>query len=381
MINTNKLAQGILNLIGWKDYFDANEIPATGIDQNPESGEYFNTDYLPFDLDIIKASIPTTRDLTEYLQTQTKAGAVYLANKLKNHKLIKQASRGVLQNFTIFPNGGVGGRTIQKRSRFVGIQFELKHDVGLQLVLNRFGIQLSQVNTDLTIYLFHTSQVDPITTFDISTVTPLSWKWEDKRIELFADDANLTGGTFYLGYYEDDLIGNALNFNKAYFGFDRGWCTTCGHGDRAKKYKTLSQYATVTGFYVSSGDFVQGETIDPRKVKETCDNNYGINLNLTVACDLTNYLIDNRFQLTTAYGNAVAFQVMKSIEYTQQNNAITDDIIGSIQVDMNGTTDAVVDTIGKRIEESIQAVTLDQSDLSSVCFPCYKPGGVNYGAI
>ena len=107
---------------------------------------------------------------------------------------------------------------------------------------------------------------------------------------------------------------------------------------------------------------------------------FGFTIGLTVECDITNYLIQTRRQLTTALGNAVAYKILKGVEYSFENNFVKDEMRGSVQVEMNGTTDEQVDTIGKQIMDAVDALTIDQAELGSVCLPCYKKGGVKYGA-
>lgn len=371
-IDTARLYTGISSLIGWEG--------VTGLDTS-ESGEYYNLDYLPIDTEVIQATIPPDKPLDEYLQEKTKSGVVYLANKLKNNKIIKRASKAQLSNFVLFPNGGWKKNTIAKSNRFCGIAFELRHDVGLNVVLEKIGLQLSAINTDLTIYVYHSSQEAPITTFDITNTSANSFYWKtDNPISLYADDDQYSGGTFYIGYYEADLTGNAIRFKTGYFDFNKGYCSTCGYGNLSKQYSKAMNFVRIAPFYVDEDDYTQGEMFDVEDVQFVYDNNFGFNFGLSINCDITNYLIQTRNQLTTALGNAVAYKILKGVEYSQQNNFATDDLIGSIQVEMNGTTDAQVDTIGKQIEDAVEALTIDQSELGSVCLPCYKKGGVRYGA-
>lgn len=371
-IDTARLYTGISSLIGWEG--------VTGLDTT-ESGEYYNLDYLPIDTDVIEAIIPTDKPLDEYLQERTKSGVVYLANKLKNHKVLKRAAKSQLSNFVLFPNGGWKKNTISKSSRFCGISFTLNHETGLKAILEKIGLQLSQINTDLPIYLYHTSQEAPITTFDFTTTSANSFYWKtDSPIDLYADSDTLTGGTSFLGYYEDDLVGNAIKFKTGYFNFNTGYCASCGYAQLSKQYRKAMNFMRIMPFYVDQEDYTVNEMFDIEDVKFVSDNNFGFNIGLTIECDITNYLIQTRRQLTTALGNAVAYKILKGVEYSQQNNFVSDDLIGSVQVEMNGTTDAQVDTIGKQIIDAVDALTIDQAELGSVCLPCYKNGGVKYGA-
>ena len=380
-IDTSRLKTELFNLIGWRDFYDATEIPATGLSQTPESGEFYNTDYLNFDLDVIKAGIPTNRTLAEYLTTTTESGITYMANKLKNHKILKRAVKSQLQNFTLFPVGGMKNNTIAKSSRFVGIRFQLRPEVGIKVVLPRIGFQFDSAQTDLPIYLFHSSQDAPISTFNITTPTGFSWYWiNDEVITLTADSQDLTGGYYYLGYYEDDVTGNAITFKNSYFDWSSGFCSPCGYRAYDEKYKKALNWLTMSAISVNSGDFVEGEVFSDDDVNYHNSTNFGINFNLNIECDITNYIVENSSQFTTMLGNCVAYKIMKGVEYSQQNNFVTDDLAGSVQVELNGLdTNEMIDSIAKQIQDSVAALTIDQSELSSVCFPCYKKSAARYG--
>jgi len=379
-IDTNRLKTALFDLIGWKDFYDATEIPALGLDTT-DSGEYYNTDYLSFDLDIIKATIPTNRTLSEYLTTQTEAGITYMANKLKNHKLIKRAVKSQLQNFTLFPVGGMKNNTVAKSGRFVGIRFQLKPEVGIKVVLPRVGFQFDSAQTDLPIYLFHSSKDTPVLSFNITTVAGFTWHWDtDNVITMYSDSTDITGGYYYLGYYENDVTGSAITFKRDYFQWNKGFCSPCGYRSYDDKYKKVLNWMSMSAISVNSGDFVEGEIFSDEDVNYTPDTNYGINFNINIECDITNYLVENKSQLTTMLGNCVAYKIMKGVEYSQQRNFVNDDLAGSVQVELNGLeSNEMIDSIAKQIQDSVNALTIDQAELSSVCFPCYKKGSARYG--
>ena len=228
--------------------------------------------------------------------------------------------------------------------------------------------------------MFHSSQVDPLATITFTTANGLSWFWNTTDNQrLYADDDTLTGGVYYLGYYQDDVTGNAIKFKNGYFDYDSGYCGSCGYAQQSKQYQTVQKYMSISAFSVNAGDFIPGEMFDPADVNYELSTNYGLNVGINIECDITNYLVRNRTQLTTALGNAVAYQVMKkAIEYSLQSNFVTDDLIGSVQEELVSDNESA-DSVNKKLAASINSLVLDQSDLGSVCLPCYKKGGVKYG--
>jgi len=197
---------------------------------------------------------------------------------------------------------------------------------------------------------------------------------------MYSDSTDITGGYYYLGYYENDVTGSAITFKRDYFQWNKGFCSPCGYRSYDDKYKKVLNWMSMSAISVNSGDFVEGEIFSDEDVNYTPDTNYGINFNINIECDITNYLVENKSQLTTMLGNCVAYKIMKGVEYSQQRNFVNDDLAGSVQVELNGLeSNEMIDSIAKQIQDSVNALTIDQAELSSVCFPCYKKGSARYG--
>lgn len=77
----------------------------------------------------------------------------------------------------------------------------------LNLTINKLGIKTDTAQT-LTFYLFHSSQPNAITQFDIDLQVGFNWYTLDQPLELSYLSNNNSKGVFMLGFYENDVVGN-----------------------------------------------------------------------------------------------------------------------------------------------------------------------------
>ena len=382
MFNTTQFYNGVKNAIGWRDFYDSTEIPALNTDlTTTNSGQYFQ-DYLPFDLDVIKACLPSSLTLDKFLEDVRKAGVTKLANEIKKTKISNFNGRSTLSNYTIFKAGGIPAHDqIAKYNRFVGIELDLVDDIGLKAVLNRLGIQLTTAETDLTLYVFHTDSPTPIQTITIDSNTAGKMSWISEDLEVFQNTTDYSQGAFFIGYYEEDLTGYAIKYNDRTFkGFDVGFCGNCSSLSRnkSKGWKALKRYVDLKPFYITDYG-TKGELFDYDKAIYTPDNNYGFNFNLSVKCDLTLFFIQEIDSYLDALGYAVAVETIKRLQMSFQNNFIEDELSENFNLELYGTDSNGVDTIQKNFRDSVNSVMLDTTYLSGVCLP-QNSKFVSYGS-
>lgn len=116
---------------------------------------------------------------------------------------------------------------------------------------------------------------------------------------------------------------------------------------------------------------------DITKTKYTVDNNYGLNFELTVRCDLTNFLVQQKDVFALAMRMMTAQKLLEAMSMTtRQNNTGT-------KVDVLARNELASTTSGgmgfmKRTDDAIKAVGFDVSDLDATCMPCARTAGVKY---
>jgi len=144
----------------------------------------------------------------------------------------------------------------------------------------------------------------------------------------------------------------------------------------------VAQYASVTPFYVASSNINIGtkDIFDARDAIDDCCNNYGMNADISVECDLTTFFCDHNVSMTRALGLSVTLLILRDISFTNQINHIEENMRGLIIRSLEGDKDTKYINIEQQLRKEILAVNFNQSDIDYPCLPCNKKKGITYGA-
>jgi hypothetical protein len=376
----NTVTTALSGLIGWKDHWDLTEIPALSASLTATaSGEYYGQYHPALRLDYISAMLPPNRNIEEYLTTTTTEAINQLLNDVTTEKQLGNFGKAIVQNDIIHNLGGWSD-TIVNESRFVGVMFRVREDEGLKATINRIGLHLTAAQTDLPIYLYHSHDSGAIATYSFNSTKTNSQTWLAQEVQLHYDNGTHAGGYYYIGYYQDYLTGNAIQYKK--LNWLNGYCNTCDGGKRTAEYSKLNKHIEMTGFYVPGPSLpAAGAMFDPEDVVKTYDKNWGFNFNISVGCDLSQFAKDNAISFKKAIGYKVAMQVLQDFKYSGQINHVEDNLKLLIMRDLEGDTETKALPLNAKLAAAIKALNLDHSNLSSYCMPCARKPRVFYGAI
>ena len=377
----NRLIAELKKVVGWRDHFDTSQIPALPSSlTGTESGQYYQDFHPNVRLDYIQALLPSNYALNTFLDDIETSAIKQMLNMVLVQKQLNHASNELASNNLIY-DSVVKDKPIINESRFVGVQFSMDSDkIGLKAVINRFGLYMSAVE-NFNVYLYNSMQSQPVATFNFtSTQTDrFTWQTVDKIIMEYDTDQSTSGGVWYLGYYQDDLSGQAIQYDQ--LNWLNGYCRSCDGGLRSGKYYSISKHIDMRPFYVESASLDPGrELFDHDAMRYTPTNNYGFNFNISVYCDLTQFFIDNRLTMTNVIGQMVALKVLQMMKASAQINNIDQTVQINIIRDIEGDASTQNVPLWKQVENGIKGMNLDQSSINKLCVPCAKKG-VSYKAI
>jgi len=381
---SSSLVTELKKVVSFRNYWDLTEIPDLG-QPTPESGQYYQSASGAIRLDYISSLIQEGRTLTEYLDTVETDAITEMLNRVQTEKNLSATGKYIAKSDVIF-NVGRKTTNITNNSRFCGVAFELVGDLGLMAVINKIGLYLTAAVTDLDLYLFHSSQAEAISTYTFTSTRAHSFSWQEQRIEIPFDDLDkgITGGMWYLGYYQDDL---ALQSSQAVqytaMNWVHGYCNSCGQQNWDAQYKSIYSRLKMSGFYVPSASLpvTKTEAFEPTAVVWTSSNNWGFNLNVTIACDLTQFFIDNRIALTNPIKLAVAMKILEMMKYSSQINNVEEAVKIMIIRDLEGAQDTKNPPLNEKLADAIESLNLDMGNVGKDCIPCARKPITKYGAI
>jgi hypothetical protein len=370
MAYDNALIAELQKVIGWSDYQDTAQIAALGSPLNDTlSGQYYQQFNSAVRLDNILACLPVNSTLTDDAKLQAYLDKVEVdsinaaLNEIEDVKQIGNQGNSLIASNVIF-NVGRKVSTLTNQSYFCGVMFEVKNST----------------------YLFHSSKEAVVQQFQFTTATSNSFAWNEIERELSYDDGVNVGGTWYLGYYQDDLATAttaAVNYNA--MNWIDGYCGSCGSvsSSDSSAYTSIRNKVVMTGFYVPSASLPVSKTerFEPSVVIKTNTSNWGFNFHISVDCNLTQFWKDNKRSLKKVIGYSVAIKVLEDMKASNQINNVSEHLKVMIIRDLEGTNDTGAIPLWKRRMMAINALILDEGNVSSDCLPCARKPQTRYGAI
>jgi len=377
----NRVIAELKKVVGWKDHWDIAEIPALSAAlTTTESGQYYQDYHPSVRLDYIQALLPSNYPLTTFLDDIESSAINQMLEKMITQKKLNNSGMDLARNDLIYDNI-LKDRPIINESRFVGVEFSLNSDsIGLRAIIHRVGLYLTVAQPSLTLYLYSSLQASSVATYTYTSAVSNVFTWLAQEITLdYSDGSDNEGAVWYLGYYQDDLVGQAVLYDS--LNWKNGYCRTCGGGNRSTKYNSISRYLTMSPFYISATNVpAVGTMFDTDDMVYDYSNNFGFNFNISIVCNLTQFWIDNRSTMTNAIGKIVALKVLEMMKASSQISAIEQNVQINIIRDLEGDSDTRQVPFWAQVDRAVKTTNLDQANVNSTCVPCARKGAV-YGAV
>lgn len=379
MFNSLKVVPEYANLLGWEQFYDLAEINLPTSLTDTETGEYFQDVHSAMQLDVIQATLPNNYPIDTYLRKVITQSTNGMLNDILSFRQLREYGKTLLDKSLLLNRYGWANDSITNKSRFVGFQIRLMANSGLQAVIDQIGAQFTGAET-FTMYLFHSSKSDSIKTFEMVTTGDNGWSWSSEGIELDAFlGEEYQGGVFVLGYYQDDITSNAINYSN--FNWDKGECSTCSN-QYATNWKNVNKYYNVYPLYVEQGNYTVNKMFNLEDADFPMDQSFGLNLKLTTRCDFTTFFIDNKFVFKKLLGLKVAIRVLNDMKNSQQINYVEENMKNMIIRDLEGDKDTNLKNLPTLYEEQIKAVSYNISSINDNCMTCkQKAYAPTYGMV
>lgn len=314
---------------------------------------------------------------TDWLLQNYKASVLELFADFIRARKLDNANKVLLDSQILFDGIGSYADRVIKSNRFVGFQIKVSSQQGLQAQINKLGLQLDGAQV-VKFYLYHSSVLEPLKTFDITVGKASTFNWQNvtDAILKFYEDNHDASGTFLLGYYEADLQSGIQAINREY-NFRTGPCMGCNEYNW-NAFNKWSKYVKIFPFSVGSAYLDGGKNLfDTSKIAYQPSTNFGINISLTIACDLTEFFTTNKLMFGDALGMKVCLKLLNQTAYSTRMNGISDKTKALAMADLSvDTKDSFINTYLKELK----ALAVDFSGISSACLPAQR-NGVTVGAL
>lgn len=444
MIRITDIQDKLLHLVGWKQSYDTSSIKLSDNITQTESGMYFQQIHPLLTLDNLQSIMPDfqnynwqehsisnaykagevvkvedvlyksikavpaetdiynseywieTNPFSEWLEDKTKASIVKLINKFINLKLADKASKSLIENKILFDGTGRLINTVENRNRFVGFEIDIVRSKGVTVKIDKIGLQFTNPGK-YKIFIMHSSSDTPIYTIEFEKTRKNTIEWFVPKEDILLPYESIStdaGGSWYIGYFQSNLPLDSKAINR-----DRDWstgpCKACSRSE-FMAWQAWSRYIEVHPFYISE-DIVESDfSSDSSSEKQTLhmwdselmtytyDKNYGINLEVSAYCDLTDFIIKQRAMFQDVLAKQVAIDFLREFAFNpnvrtnrHSINASKLDIITELDGDSSSMRQS---GLSYELEIALKALSISTQGLDRVCLPCVN-NGIKYRTI
>ena len=354
MINYSTINSCFNGLIGFRCSYNSAVATLSNSLTGSTSGQYV-TDISGITLEVIDDArsndYATLSDYLTNIRQQETLGA--MQDFINQHKELTKA-RHLLDNIDVVKNIQYFTDKVTKSGRFVGIEIRPNPSDNIAIWIRRLGVQFDTLQSGLTLYMFESSQNTAIKTTSISNTKQNSLEWFDMT-EWTANYKSVSGGTgqsYYIGYFENDLSGQAINTS-----LQRNCCPG------TEWVKAYSQHVQVRGV-VFENSALNGTSLPDTISVGYSDSTFGLHLKMSVTCDITETLCDNKLTFASLIKNRIAKRIFKdyynNVSVNRNSDMARDRALSNL---------AMVEEDYKR---DLKGISVDFTEIDRFCQPCAK---------
>lgn len=437
MVRIQEIQESLLHLIGWRQSYDVNDSVISEALTQSESGLYYQDVHALLTLQNLQSIAPDfsniqypehsaeetyakgvvvtdsdnkhykslkavpeniqitdieywieTNPFSEWLETKTKACITKAISCYVNEKVAKGTYKTLCEKKTLFDGTGRIYDTIKNKNNLVGFEIVPIRTKGVTTKINRIGLQFSEPG-DYTILVMHSSLMEPYykETFTKRVGNNIEWFTPSQELYLpYETDEIDAGGSWYICYVQSQLPTGSQAIRKSR-DWSKGPCNECSRHEY-ETWRIWSKYIEVHPFYVNEELVpVVDEQVQLWDVENNLydySTNYGLNLDITVACDMTDFIIEQRQMFTDYLSKSLAIDFLREFAYNpnvrtnrHSINASRPDILYEIDGDSSSMKKS---GLSYQLELASKAIQVSTEGIDRVCLPCVNHG-IKYRAV
>jgi hypothetical protein len=310
---------------------------------------------------------------SDYLRNLRDDAINKIFTRVVEAKKLRSEVKDVFENLDLYQGVGRASNTIIKEGRFVFYQIDVKSPSNLTVMISSVTTQFNQAQGPLTLYVYRDNIYEPE---EVELDLEKAMSLEKSTISV-----TLQPGLNYIGYYEDDLAGQAIK--KDDYLWNERPCGGC-NAFNADSWSKWSQYVQIKPGFVAASNLPSYTTPgdvtlwDLSKNVYQYDTNFGLNFALTVGCDITDFLITNKSMFANALSLQLGVDVLTEMAYNMRKNVVSADARGLAMYALGNKENN--NPLPVQLERAINAMDFDLSGLGD-CMPCKDKRGIKVSAI
>lgn len=446
MVRALDIQEKLLHLIGWEQNYDTSDLKISDALTVSESGLYFQQIHPLLTLQNMSCIAPDFKNMTfkeynaekpyskgnvikygsllykalqnstgkrpdieseywvetnlfsEWLEGKTKASIQKAIARYCNEKITQGTYKTLCENRTLFDGTGRLVDVVKNKKNLVGFEIIPIRAKGVTTKINKIGLQFTEPG-EYTLYLMHSSMDAPVKIIKLNKIRKNSIEWfslDDVYLPYQSED-NDAGGSWYLCYFQSELPEGSKAIRK-----NKDWSKEpCGSCSRKEllAWQAWSKYIEVHPFFVNE-ELVEAvsfnddlnEDFEKRPIhlwdvennQYTYDNNYGLNLEITISCDITDFIIEQRVLFQDIIAKQVAVDMLREFAYNANVRTNRHSINASrldILYEVDGDSSSMKKSgLSYQLDMAFKAIKLSTEGIDRACLPC-KNNGIKYRTV
>lgn len=384
MYRADTIKTKFINLLGWRHHHNPVEFTIKDELTKSETGQYYQDFHPLLTLDNIRSVAPEFDEgndsFSDWLKNKTESSILKAVETFYSTKLADKTIRNILESKVLFDGAGRLTDVVRNTNSLVGFEIIPVRADGATLKIEKVGLQFNQ-NGKFTLYLFHSSSPEPIKTIEVDYTKNGGIQWIEAELYLpYISESTDAGGSWFLCYNQTELSDGMMAIEK-----NRDWskepCRSCSSSEYAS-WQAWSQYLEVHPFKTPSPEEMKMWDIEDNLYTYT--TNYGLNLKVTMECDLTDIIVEQRRSFQNVIGLQVAADMIREFAYNpnfrinrMQQNFSRNELLYELDGDSQGYKKS---GILYRLDKAMEALMIDTTGINRVCMPC-KSNGIRYRTI
>lgn len=339
-----------------------------------------------------------TSPFSEWLEDKTRSTIYKAIYTYLNDKQNKGTYKNLLEDRILFDVTTRISDKIANTDALVGFEIIPARAKGVTIKVNKIGLHFSTPGI-YRVYIMHSSKQGPVYSLTFIKTQPNTCEWfktDNLYLPYIESENGAVAGSWYVCYLQSELPPNSQAINRSY-----DWsgitCRTCNRRDY-EAYLAWSKYMEINPFRVNgndvsliSGDFNDDYSIaffntnpkapalwDVEDMQYFVDKTWGINLDVTVGCDLTDFIIDQRWLFQDVLMKQMAVDALREFVYNpnvrtnrHSVNAGRTEILYEIDGDSSSMRES---GLAYELKQALGAISLATSGINRVCLPCCNHG-------
>lgn len=435
MVRANDIQEKLLHLIGWEQNYDTSDLKISDALTVSESGLYFQQIHPLLTLQNMSCIAPDFKNITfpeynsekeyskgnvvdyqgtqykalqkvqgkqpdieseywvetnlfsEWLESKTKASIQKAIARYCNEKTAEGTNKPLCESRTLFDGTGRLVDTVRNKKNLVGFEIVPVRAKGVTTKINKICLQFTKAG-EYILYLMHSSMDAPVKIIKLNKIRDNSAEWftvDDLYLPYQSED-NDAGGSWYLCYFQSELPEGSQAIRK-----DKDWSKEpCGSCSRREllAWMAWSKYLEIHPFFVNEELInTEDESLhlwDVENNQYTYDNNYGLNLEVTVSCDITDFIVEQRMMFQDVIAKQVAVDMLREFAYNSNVRTNRHSINASrldILYEVDGDSSSMKKSgLSYQLDMAFKAIKLSTSGIDRVCLPC-RNNGIKYRTV